>query len=92
MRLLIKPTLGELLVAPIGLAMVSNLAPARYAGLLMGVWLFSIAIGNKMAGLLAGYMESISHATFYLIFVTILWSGATVIFLFSRKLLRLIAR
>ena len=51
-------TMGELSLSPIGLSMVSKLAPARFASLLMGVWLMSTAAANKFAGLLAGYLPS----------------------------------
>jgi POT family proton-dependent oligopeptide transporter len=51
-------TVGELMLSPVGLAMVSRLAPARMAGLLMGVWMLSQAAANYLAGsleaLLAG--------------------------------------
>lgn len=49
-------TIGELCLSPIGLSLVSKLAPARFASLLMGVWLMSTAASNKLAGLLAGLL------------------------------------
>lgn len=79
-------TLGELLIAPVGLAMVSNLSPARYVGLLMGGWLFAMGIANKAAGVLAGFMDTMALAHFYLIFVALLWCSALVLRLFSHKL------
>jgi len=45
-------TIGELMLSPVGLAMVSKLAPARFAGLLMGVWLLSSAVANYLSGTL----------------------------------------
>ncbi len=45
-------TVGELLLSPIGLAMITQLAPKRYAGLMMGVWFLGLSYG----GLLAGYL------------------------------------
>lgn len=51
-------TLGELMLSPVGLAMVSKLAPARLASLTMGIWLLSSAVANYLSGsleaLLAG--------------------------------------
>jgi POT family proton-dependent oligopeptide transporter len=47
-------TLGELCLSPIGLSMVTKLAPLRVVGLSMGGWFLSQAIGNNMSGLLAG--------------------------------------
>jgi POT family proton-dependent oligopeptide transporter len=42
-----------------GLALVSKLAPQRVTALMMGGWFLSTAIGNKMAGVLAGFWELI---------------------------------
>ena len=52
-------TLGELCLSPMGLALVSKLAPARVAALMMGGWFLATAIGNKLAGVLAGFWEQI---------------------------------
>lgn len=43
-------TFGELCLSPIGLSMVTKLAPVRFASLLMGVWFLSTATANKFAG------------------------------------------
>ncbi len=45
-------TLGELCLSPIGLSMVSQLAPARFTSLLMSVWLLTFSFGNFLAGAL----------------------------------------
>ena len=47
-------SVGELCLSPIGLSMTTKLAPARLAGLAMGCWFLSIAIGNNLAGIFAG--------------------------------------
>ena len=46
-------TMGELSLSPIGLSMVSKLAPARFASLLMGTWFLANAAANKLAGSLS---------------------------------------
>lgn len=46
-------TIGELSLSPIGLSMVNQLSPARFASLLMGVWFMSNAASNILAGNLA---------------------------------------
>ena len=43
-------TLGELMLSPVGLALVSRAAPHKIAGLLMGVWLLSSGVANYYAG------------------------------------------
>ena len=52
-------TVGELFLSPMGLALVSKLAPQRVAAMMMGGWFLATAIGNKMAGVLASFWEAI---------------------------------
>lgn len=40
-------TMGELCLSPVGLSMVSSLAPAKLASFLMGVWLLSSFVANE---------------------------------------------
>jgi POT family proton-dependent oligopeptide transporter len=51
-------TAGELCLSPVGLSMVTKLAPARYASLLMGVWFLANAAANKLSGVIGGYSEN----------------------------------
>lgn len=45
---------GELCISPIGLSLVSKLAPLKYLSLLMGVWFACSALANKLAGFVGG--------------------------------------
>ncbi|MEO6799179.1 MAG: peptide MFS transporter [Rhodanobacter sp.] len=56
-------TAGELCLSPIGLSMVTKLAPVRLVGLGMGGWFLSTAIGNNLAGLFAGHVSGESGMT-----------------------------
>jgi len=56
-------TLGELCLSPIGLSMVTKLAPARMVGATMGAWFLSISIGNNLAGQLAAIISGDSGMT-----------------------------
>ena len=47
-------TVGELCLSPVGLSTLTKLAPANLVGLVMGIWFLAAALGNKVAGLLAG--------------------------------------
>ncbi len=58
-------TVGELCLSPVGLSTVSKLAPARYAGLMMGVFFFAIGMGNYLAGQAGAYSESLKPATLF---------------------------
>ncbi len=46
-------TIGELCLSPMGLSMVSKMAPVRLAGLMMGGWQLATSLGNKLSGVLA---------------------------------------
>jgi proton-dependent oligopeptide transporter, POT family len=47
-------TCGELCLSPVGLSWTTRLAPARIAGLAMGIWFMGIAIGAYLSGISAG--------------------------------------
>ncbi|NUS39669.1 MAG: MFS transporter, partial [Lysobacter sp.] len=50
-------SVGELCLSPIGLSMVTKLAPARLVGFAMGGWFLSIAIGNNLSGIFAKWVS-----------------------------------
>jgi POT family proton-dependent oligopeptide transporter len=52
-------TWGELCLSPVGLSMVTKLAPKRLQSLMMGLWFFSLALSNLLAGLVATFSEKI---------------------------------
>jgi POT family proton-dependent oligopeptide transporter len=58
-------TCGELALSPAGMAMVTRLAPARFAALLMGVWMLSASWANKLAGASAGLLEPLGPARLF---------------------------
>jgi POT family proton-dependent oligopeptide transporter len=51
-------TIGELALSPVGLSAMTRLAPARIAGLVMGVWFLATSVGNFIGGRVAGFYES----------------------------------
>jgi proton-dependent oligopeptide transporter, POT family len=55
--------LGELCLSPIGLSMVTKLAPARFVGFAMGGWFLSIATGNNLSGIFASAVSGASGMT-----------------------------
>ncbi len=63
-------TVGEMCLSPVGLSLTTKLAPHKIAGMVMGLWFCSMALGNFLAGQ-AGKLflhMSLTHA-FELIFV-----------------------
>ncbi|MGL6105774.1 peptide MFS transporter [Romboutsia sp.] len=51
-------TVGEMFLSPVGLSMVSKLAPKQIAAIMMGVWLFATGFGNYIAGMSAAFVET----------------------------------
>lgn len=58
-------TVGELCLSPIGLSMVTKLAPVRMASLLMGVWFFANFFSDTAAGYLGGYSERLGEVQLF---------------------------
>jgi POT family proton-dependent oligopeptide transporter len=49
---------GEMFLSPVGLSVVTKLAPAKLLGIMMGVWFLAAALGNKLAGYLGGFFDA----------------------------------
>jgi len=60
-------SVAELCVSPIGFSLVSKLSPPRMVGLLMGLWLAAIAVGNLSVGLIGRYWTEWSHQRFFFV-------------------------
>jgi len=50
-------TTGELCISPVGLSMVTKLAPLRFTSLMMGVWFLVNFVGNTLAGYIGAFTE-----------------------------------
>lgn len=46
-------TMGELMVSPVGLSVVTKLAPTRVVGMTMGAWFLYSGLSNYLAGVIA---------------------------------------
>lgn len=57
-------TLGELLLSPMGLSLVSKVAPFRLRGMMMGGWFVATAVGNKLTAI-GVYWTRWPHSTFF---------------------------
>jgi POT family proton-dependent oligopeptide transporter len=61
-------TFGELCLSPIGLSMVTKLAPLRLASLLMGAWFFATSISELLAGQLAALTDRVGRGEVFHLF------------------------
>jgi POT family proton-dependent oligopeptide transporter len=82
-------TVGELCLSPIGLSMVTRLAPISYASMLMGVWFLSPFVAQIIGGYIASYVEELgAFKVFSLISVFVILAGF-VLFALARKLVEM---
>ncbi len=58
-------TIGELMVIPVGLSLVSALAPARLAAMAMGAWYIAKFAGSLLSGVMGMYWGQIPAASFF---------------------------
>ena len=82
----ILATLAELCLSPVGLSMVSKLAPAKFATMLMGLWLLTSFFGNFAAGALGERWGEWTPTEYFLYIVALLGGAALVLFLLVRKI------
>ena len=57
-------TFGELAISPVGLSATTKLAPERFLGQMMGIWFVGAALGNLIAGQIAGDFDPNNLAAF----------------------------
>lgn len=56
-------SIGELLISPIGYAMIGKLAPSRYQGVMMGCWMMVTGVASVLAGYISGLMPENAGST-----------------------------
>jgi POT family proton-dependent oligopeptide transporter len=78
-------TLGELCLSPVGLSMVSKLAPARFATMLMGMWLLTSFFGNFTAGLAGENWERLEPSSYFMYIAVAMSGAALVCYAIARK-------
>jgi POT family proton-dependent oligopeptide transporter len=77
-------TVGEMCLSPVGLSTMTKLAPPRLLGLVMGIWFLAAALGNKLAGVLAGNFKSESPDSLVAFFTQqAIWVGGATVVLFA---------
>jgi proton-dependent oligopeptide transporter, POT family len=83
-------TIGELYLSPVGLSLVSKLAPARALSMMMGVWLSTSFIGGFLAGYLGSFWSVMDKGRFFLMIAVIAALAGLVILAFVRPLKRML--
>ncbi len=78
-------TLGELMLSPMGLSLVSKVAPISKRGLLMGGWFVATAIGNKLTQI-GVFWDIWLQSTFFVVLACMALFMAVVLFLILKPL------
>ncbi len=78
-------TLGELMLSPMGLSLVSKVAPIHLRGLLMGGWFVATAIGNKLTQI-GVFWDIWLQSSFFLVLSLMALVMAVVLFLLLKPL------
>jgi POT family proton-dependent oligopeptide transporter len=79
-------TIGELYLSPIGLSLVTKIAPARIVSMMMGLWLATSFVGNLVAGYLGSFWSSMDKGMFFTMIALIAACAGAVIWAFERPL------
>jgi len=85
-------TVGELYISPIGLSLVSKVAPAKIVSMMMGAWLATSFGGNFLAGWLGSFWSAMDKTQFFLMIAAIAGVAGLVIAAFNRPLRGILQR
>ena len=80
-------TVGELYLSPVGLSLVTKVAPVRILSMMMGIWLATNFTGGFLAGYLGSFWSKMTPVHFFLLAGGIAALAGVIIFL-CRPLLR----
>ncbi len=91
-------TWGELCLSPVGLAMVTRLAPLHLQAQMMGIWFLTLSLANLLAGLVARFSVKLANgeasfvlpglAGFYLLLVLVPLAAGFLVLLITPTLKR----
>src|SRR6185369_16632683 len=84
-------TIGELYLSPIGLSLVTKVAPPRYVSMLMGMWFLSSFLGNYLSGWLGTFYSVLSGNLFFAMLASLAVATGIVMWLFNRPIQRWLA-
>jgi proton-dependent oligopeptide transporter, POT family len=84
-------TVGEMCLSPVGLSAMTKLAPARVAGMMMGLFFVSLSIGDYMAGIAASLYESMPLPELFGVVAAISFGAAAVLALLVKPTVKLMS-
>ena len=84
-------TVGELLVYPLCMALMTRLAPPTASAAAMGLWMAAVAGGQWLAGEVAAHWSMWSHPVFFLVLAALALAAIVVLALAARPIRRALA-
>lgn len=85
-------TLGELYLSPIGLSLVTKVAPKPIMSMMMGVWFLSSFIGNYLTGYLGTFYTKMPKDSFFLMLCVFGISTGLIFFSIRGKINKVLGR
>ncbi len=80
-------TVAELMISPIGLSLVSKLAPARLTAVMMGAWFLVNSIAGKVSGMMASYWDKFTNkGNYFMVLFALAIASAVIMFLMVKWL------
>jgi POT family proton-dependent oligopeptide transporter len=84
-------TVGEMCLSPVGLSAMTKLAPARVAGMMMGLFFVSLSIGDYLAGIAASLYESMPLPELFGVVAAISFGAAAILALLVKPTVKLMS-
>ncbi|GAB4132740.1 MAG: peptide MFS transporter [Bacteroidia bacterium] len=82
-------TIGELCLSPVGLSVVTKLAPVKFASLMMAVWLLSSFLANIIGGFVAAYVEKLGAQSIFTIIASLVIFMGLLMIALKKPILRM---
>ena len=73
-------TVGELYLSPVGLSLITKIAPVRILSMMMGVWLATSFVGGFLAGWLGSFWSRMEKPEFFLLIAAVAALAGAAIF------------
>ena len=83
-------TMGELYLSPIGLSLVTKVAPKPILSMMMGVWFLSSFFGNYMNGFLGTFYDAMSKDSYFMMLSAFGFATAMAFFMLKKPLEKVI--
>ncbi len=85
-------TIGEIYLSPIGLSLVTKVAPGRLVGMMMGFWFMSSFFGNYLSGYLGTFYEKMPKENFFFMLSVLAVISGFAIFALQRPLTKAVGK